>query len=161
MPKNTIKLQFTKIITLLISTLFLFSCGFQKISNENINNYQINQFVLKGDKRIGNQLKNEIFVNSKKNSENLISIEMDVNKIKNIKERNSSNQVTKYEIKLTTDIKISNLNDKTEKSKNFSKTLDYKVENTYSQTLKNENKILQDLNKRIARDIVNFIIFEN
>ena len=132
---------------------------FQKISNETINNYQVNNFKLEGDRKIGSQLKNEIFVNSKKNSENLLSIKMEVNKKKDIKERNSSNQVTKYSITIGVDLIKIIFQIKREK-RSFSKSQDYKVEDTYSQTLKNERKVLEDLNKRLSRDIINFIIFE-
>jgi len=134
---------------------------FQKISNETINNYQVNNFKLEGDRKIGSQLKNEIFVNSKKNSENLLSIKMEVNKKKGIKERNSSNQVTKYSITIGVDLIVNNISNKKEKKRSFSKSQDYKVEDTYSQTLKNERKVLEDLNKRLSRDIINFIIFES
>ena len=134
---------------------------FQKISNETINNYQVNNFKLEGDRKIGSQLKNEIFVNSKKNSENLLSIKMEVNKKKDIKERNSSNQVTKYSITIGVDLIVNNISNKKERKRSFSKSLDYKVEDTYSQTLKNESKVLEDLNKRLSRDIINFIIFES
>ncbi len=151
-------LRFFAIICTLI---ILQGCGFKKISNETINNYQVNNFKLEGDRKIGSQLKNEIFVNSKKNSENLLSIKMEVNKKKDIKERNSSNQVTKYSITIGVDLIVNNISNKKEKKRSFSKSQDYKVEDTYSQTLKNERKVLEDLNKRLSRDIINFIIFES
>ena len=86
---------------------------------------------------------------------------MEVNKKKDIKERNSSNQVTKYSITIGVDLIVNNISNKKEKKRSFSKSQDYKVEDTYSQTLKNERKVLEDLNKRLSRDIINFIIFES
>ena len=61
----------------------------------------------------------KFFVNSKKNSENLLSIKMEVNKKKDIKERNSSNQVTKYSITIGVDLIVNNISNKKEKKEVF------------------------------------------
>ena len=57
----------------------------------------------------------------RKNSENLLSIKMEVNKKKDIKERNSSNQVTKYSITIGVDLIVNNISNKKERKEVFLK----------------------------------------
>ena len=81
-------------------------------------------------------------------------ITLDTNKNKTIKEKNIKNEIKKYKIELNIIVKVRNITNG--KIINFSKTKtgDYLVANQYSQTLKNEKKLIISLSDNIADDIL-------
>ena len=96
-------------------------------------------------------------INIRKESQNLISLSLDVKKTKNISEKNSANQITKYSINLIADVVLINeINGKIDKVK-ITEEMKYNVENTYTQSLKNEKQITQDLSGKIAEEILKYI----
>ena len=75
---------------ILISTLLLTSCGFKKLEKLN-GNYNAQEVSIKGDRRVGYILKNEIMLNSSSKSKNLIIISISTDKKKLTKEKNIKN----------------------------------------------------------------------
>ena len=146
-----------KIFILIFTLLFLTNCGFQRISNDRLNNFQVKNFLVSGDTKIANRIKNNLMINIRKESPNLISLSLDVKKTKNISEKNSANQITKYSINLIADVVLINeINGKIDKVK-ITEEMKYNVENTYTQSLKNEKQITQDLSGKIAEEILKYI----
>lgn len=150
-----------KIFILILTLIFLTGCGFQRVSNDKHNNFQIKNFLVTGDTKIANLIKNDIIINVRKNSSNLISLSLNIKKSKTISEKNSANQVTKYSINLVADLVVVNeLNEKVNKVK-ISERMNYNVENTYSQTLQNEQQIISDLSGKITEEILKYIYLRN
>ena len=146
-----------KIQVLFFTLLFLTNCGFQRISDDRLNNFQVKNFLVSGDTKIANRIKNNLMINIRKESPNLISLSLDVKKTKNISEKNSANQITKYSINLIADdVLINEINGKIDKVK-ITEEMKYNVENTYTQSLKNEKQITQDLSGKIAEEILKYI----
>ena len=89
-----------KIIIILVSIVFLTSCGFKhanQISNEKFTIAEVN---ITGEKRLGNKIKNEVMLSSGKNSVNLLYLDIEISKNKRVKERDEKNKITKYEMEL-------------------------------------------------------------
>ena len=146
-----------KILIIIITLLFISNCGFQRISNDRLNNFQVKNFLVSGDTKIANRIKNNLMINIRKESPNLISLSLDLKKTKNISEKNSANQITKYSINLIANVVLINeINNKIDKIK-ISEAMSYNVENTYTQSLKNEKQITQDLSGKIAEEILKYI----
>ena len=146
-----------KIQVLFFTLLFLTNCGFQRVSNDRLNNFQVKDFLISGDTKIANRIKNNLMINIRKESPNLISLSLNIKKTKNISEKNSANQITKYSINLIADVVLINeVYDKIDKVK-ISENMNYNVENTYTQSLKNEKQITQDLSGKIAEEILKYI----
>ena len=146
-----------KILFIFFTLLFLTNCGFQRISDDRLNNFQVKNFLVSGDTKIANRIKNNLMINIRKESPNLISLSLDVKKTKNISEKNSANQITKYSINLIADVVlIDEVNGKIDKVK-ITEKMNYNVENTYTQSLKNEKQITQDLSGKIAEEILKYI----
>ena len=146
-----------KILFIFFTLLFLTNCGFQRISDDRLNNFQVKNFLVSGDTKIANLIKNNLMINIRKESPNLISLSLDVKKTKNISEKNSANQITKYSINLIADVVlIDEINGKIDKVK-ITEKMNYNVENTYTQSLKNEKQITQDLSGKIAEEILKYI----
>ena len=118
---------------------------------------EVKNFLVSGDTKIANRIKNNLMINIRKESPNLISLSLDVKKTKNISEKNSANQITKYSINLIADVVLINeINGKIDKVK-ITEEMKYNVENTYTQSLKNEKQITQDLSGKIAEEILKYI----
>ncbi len=146
-----------KILIIIITLLFISNCGFQRISNDRLNNFQVKNFLVSGDTKIANRIKNNLMINIRKESPNLISLSLDLKKTKNISEKNSANQVTKYSINLIANVVLINeINNKIDKIK-ISEAMSYNVENTYTQSLKNEQQIILDLSGKITEEILKYI----
>ncbi len=146
-----------KIFILLFTLTFLTNCGFQRVSNDRLNNFQVKDFLISGDTKIANHIKNNLMINIRKESPNLISLSLNIKKTKNISEKNSANQITKYSINLIADVVLINeIYDKIDKVK-ISENMNYNVENTYTQSLKNEQQVIQDLSSKITEEILRYI----
>ncbi len=146
-----------KILILIFTLIFLTNCGFQRVSNDRLNNFQVKDFFISGDTKIANRIKNNLMINIRKESPNLISLSVDIKKTKNISEKNSANQITKYSINLIADVVLINeISDKINKVK-ISKEMNYNVENTYTQSLKNEQQVILDLSSKITEEILRYI----
>ena len=86
--------------------LFLLSsCGFKVVTNTN--NYKFDDIIISGDKRVNYTLKNKLISSSNTKSINVIKLNIFTNKEKIIKEKNISNKVTKYEIKINAKVDFS------------------------------------------------------
>lgn len=143
--------------------IFLFfslnGCGF-KLKNLN-NNYNITDLQTSGDKKINYKIKNKILNSSRENGQNLITISIDTKKQKIIKEKNISNQITKYEIKIISSVELQILGDKNTTNKfTILKSGDYNVSSKYSNTLITEKSLVDTLVNDIIEDILENITSE-
>ena len=143
-----------KRILSIIILIFLTSCGFKVVNVSEQNNFTIINLSSEGDKRINYIIKNRIQSGSHKDSANRIVVDLITTKKKNVKEKNIKNEVTKYEILITANVKFgSEDNIKkykfTKKSKN-----DYSVSTQFSQTRNNEKKMTELLSEKLAEEIL-------
>ena len=135
-----------------IFILFLIftNCGF-KLANID-NNYKITEISTTGENQINFKLKNKLSFSSPENNKNDVKLEIDSKKSKNIKEKNISNQINKYEIRIEVKVKFISSN----KVGNFtiSKNGDYNVSNIYSETLNREKNVTNTLINEILEEII-------
>ena len=143
-----------------LATIFILilvsSCGF-KVLNSGID-YKITEIITSGDKRINYFLKNKLLLNSKSNSENLLKLTVNTKKSENIQEKNISNQITKYEIKISSEVQIENLKNK--KSYNFTinQSGSYNVGTRHSETINNEKDLANVLIDSVFNEIFDNLI---
>ena len=143
-----------KRILSIIILIFLTSCGFKVVNVSDQNNFSIINLSSEGNKRINYIIKNRIQSGSRKDSANRIVVDLITTKTKNVKEKNIKNEVTKYEILITINVKFSSEDNKkkyefTKKSKN-----DYSVSTQFSQTRNNEKKMTELLSEKLAEEIL-------
>ena len=138
--------------------IFLFiiisSCGYKILDNAETNNFNIKEINSFGDKRINFKIKNNLLNFSKKKSQNILLIDLNTKKIKNIKEKNIKNEITKYEISLNVDVEFNLINSDENYTLNISNTGSYLVVDSYSTTLNNEKKLIDDLIENISEKIL-------
>lgn len=151
-------MRIIKITLYLIFFTALTNCGYKVVNQSDLNNFDIIEITTTGDKRIGYKIKNKLIFNSNKDQKKALVITLDTNKNKTIKEKNIKNEIKKYKIELNIIVKVRNITNG--KIINFSKTKtgDYLVANQYSQTLKNEKKLIISLSENIADDILKELI---
>ena len=144
---------------IIITIFFTSSCGFKVINYSELGNFEISSISSSGDKRINFGIKNKLLASSKKGG-SIFEVEFSSKKIKEIKEKNIKNEITKYEVSVSIDAKFTDTLNKY--SYQFKKTLsgDYSVAKQYSQTLKNEKKILELLTNKIAEELLNEIVIK-
>ena len=147
-----------KLITISISLILLTGCGFKIIDKRELLNFNIKEISTNGDKRINFELKNKLSDYNDTNSSKIIKIELDTKKTKSIKEKNISNEITKYQIKVIINVKLI----RTDNTNNLEFTVerkgDYVVADKFSQTLNNEKRLIDNLIDKISEDIIDEII---
>ena len=147
-----------KLITIAISLILLTGCGFKVIDKRELLNFNIKEISTNGDKRINFELKNKLSDYNDTNSSKVIKIELDTKKTKSIKEKNISNEITKYQIKVIVNVKLI----RTDNANNLEFTVerkgDYVVADKFSQTLNNEKKLIRNITEKISESIIGEII---
>ena len=147
-----------KLITIAISLVLLTGCGFKIIDKRELLNFNIKEISTIGDRRINFELKNKLSDYNNTDSSKVIKIELDTKKTKSIKEKNISNEITKYQIKVLVSVKLI----KTDNTNNLEFTIeregDYVVADKFSQTLNNEKKLIRNITEKISESIIGEII---
>lgn len=141
-----------KFFSFIVFLFLLTNCGFSVVKN-NIN-YNITEISTIGDKKINFILKNKLFLNSNDKNQKIIKLNLNTNKTKTIKEKNISNQITKYQININTDIEFLVSNNSNSNKFNVSKNGSYEVATRHSETLNNEKKLIKLLINDLSEEIL-------
>ena len=121
--------------------------------------FEIADYSIEGDKKLGNKIYSKLYNLSKsnKNQKGIISV---VINIKVLKEKNSTSKdatgkILEYKINLNTKVIVKNYltNDKL-LDKNFISSSSYKVQDQYSETIKRENKVIENLINKTYQELL-------
>jgi|TARA_B100001063_G_C16653362_1_gene497124 hypothetical protein len=134
------------------------ACGFKIVKHSELKNFDIAEIITTGEKRINYKIKNKLLSGSKKNVNNLIRIYLDSNKNKEIKEKNIKNEITKYQLTISVHVKYEKINEKNSNSFTITKKGDYSISKQYSQTLNEENNLIELLADNLANEILDELI---
>ncbi len=142
------------IITPLLILFLVSSCSYQKMNSVDQKKFNIKEFEVTGDSRESFVIKKKIQRFSNKNSENKIKILIELKKNKSIKEKNIQNKVTKYNVSLSANVKIIELDTNKEIKRSFTANETYSVEDSYSNTINNSKEANNSLIERIVDEIL-------
>ncbi len=150
--------KFKKLLLLIFILTVFSSCGFKAVNYSELLNFTISEIKTSGEKRINYKIKNKLKASSNSKERKLISLNLYTTKVKSVKEKNIKNEITKYEIAVTVNVKILeiNSNNKIEFTKKING--DYSVSNKYSQTINNEKNLINVLTEELTKEILNEII---
>ena len=125
-------------------------CGFKVLDKSSVLNLKITEIKTEGDKKINFLVKNKLKKVFKEEALGDAYLEIKTNKDKSIKEKNSKNQITKYEITISSSVTLNFL--KTNERKTFSTQLNgsYDVSDNHSSTITNQNNLEKNLAKKTA-----------
>tara|TARA_B100000029_G_scaffold514409_1_gene617116 strand:- start:1385 stop:1861 length:477 start_codon:yes stop_codon:yes gene_type:complete len=148
-----------KIIFLLIFLSIGACSGYKPIFSSSNINFTLNNYSISGDKKIGNQIYSKLYKISKssKNSPDTKNISIIINsqKDKNPTSKDKTGKVLAYKINILADITVKDLETNNEiLSEKFNSSLSYKVQNQHSETIKLENKSIENIVDRIYQDFI-------
>ena len=146
---------FLKLLIIINVLLFLSSCGFKSLVKENPINLNIENFITqKGDKKLGKIIRSDVMLYSSKEAKKNIDIILEIDKQKQIREKNLKNRVTKYNLTLNVAVFIKgDFEDKF----TFNKTSSTTVTASSFNNFLNEERVYANLSKGIADDIKNIL----
>ena len=148
--------KFFLIISLI---LFTMSCGFKVLDKSSLFNLRISEIQTQGDKKTNFLIKNNLqkTLNIEKEGDNYMVL--NTTKRKEIKEKNSRNQITKYQITISSTLSLNSL--KTNEKKTFSTEVNgsYDVSNNHSTTITNQNNLEKNLAKKTSDLLTKQLIF--
>ena len=146
--------KLNSIIAFFLIIFLLQGCGFKVADKTPLKNYKIKEIETKGDKKSGFIIKSIFFKTiGNKGNENL-KILIKTNKEKKIKEKNSSNRVTRYEINLSTKVTINYLDDNRVKVFSNSISGSYDVSDNHTTTINNQKNLEKNLAKKSGERII-------
>ena len=130
-----------KNITLIILVLFLYSCGYSSIyENQKSQNFKINIIEAKGNSEMNNLIKNEIKLYSGKNTANIYNLKINTKYLKEALTKDSAGLITDYKLSVTSTFAI-DLKEKTQvieikETINIKNQSDSFEQNTYEKNIK-------------------------
>ena len=142
------------VIPFLLISFFVTACSYQKMNSINQKKIFIQEFEINGDTRESFIIQKKIKRFSNKDSANKVKIYINLTKGKTIKEKNIQNKVTKYNLSLSADVKIVELNTAREIKRTFVANQTYDVDDNYSNTVDNLKAASNTLIDRIIDEIL-------
>ena len=124
------------------------------MNSVNQKKFFIKEFEVKGDKRESFIIQKKIQRFSNENSTSKIKILIDLKKNKSIKEKNIKNKVTKYNLTLSANVTIIDLNTNKEIKRIFTAQQTYNVDDSYSNTVNNSKEANNSLIETIVDEIL-------
>ena len=121
--------------------------------------FEIADYSVEGDKKLGNKIYSKLY-NLSKSNKNQKEITSVVINIKVLKEKNSTSKdatgkILEYKINLNTKVIVKNyLTNDTLLDKNFISSSSYKVQDQYSETIKLENEVIENLINKTYQELL-------
>ena len=143
-----------KIILIIFLITTLNNCGFKIAENKELKGYLISEVNTYGEGRINYQIKNLLSNKSKNNSEKKLKITLNTNKEKKIKEKNINNEITKYQMNVTTKVNFEDVSQKLIDNFTINVSGEYRILENHIQTINNEKKLQKNLADEIANKII-------
>ena len=133
--------------------------GYKPIFGSSNLEFKIIDYSIIGNKQLGNQIYSQLFNLSKLNENSPrakdIYLKINLKKNKNATTKNSAGKILTYRISLIANIEIKDfLTNKIILNENFDYSLSYKVQDQYSETVKLENKSLENLINKTYEDLL-------
>ena len=153
---------------LIILSISIKSCsGYKPIFSSSNLNFNIQSYSIEGNRRLGNNIYSKLHNLSKaqKNKENLKNIDLYINVLdsKESTSKDTAGKILEYKISIRVEIKINDsTNSKKILNEIFTSSTSYKTQSEYSQTLKLEEKSLDNLlnstYQKVLIKLSNFIV---
>ena len=152
-----------KISYLLISLILLLNIsactGYKPIFSSSNIEFKITDYSITGDKKLGNQIYSKLYNLSQitKNTSEVKNIYILINvlKEKNATAKNSAGKILAYKINLSTTVIVKNFTTGNQiLNENFTSSSSYKVQDQYSETIKLENRAIENLINKTYQDLL-------
>jgi len=145
-----------KIIIILLFSILLSACGFKKI-NDGQSTLYIQNINITGEDRNTYLLKNNILLFSNQKSQNRYDVQIALIQTKTSKIKNKSGRTERYDLKISADLKLTDIDNNKSVKKLFSRKNDYEVAKSHSDTIFNEKKASKITIDQLSEEIINFL----
>ena len=144
-----------KIIIILLTLVFLTSCGYSPIYSSKNLDFRLKNMVTSKNDRLGSKVENKLQNFSNPESQKVISLQVDTQKQINILTKDSKGDPSRYEMII--DVKLKIINDQNKNfNRSFQERFNYKSD-TNKFKLNNYEKEIEDL--LINKNIENIIVY--
>jgi len=143
-----------KIILIIFLLTLLNNCGFKIAEEKTLRGYFISEIDTYGEGRINYKIKNLLNAKSTDNAKKKLKITLNTNKEKKIKEKNINNEITKYQMNVTTKVNYEDIFQRMSGDFIINVSGDYKVVEKHISTINNEKKLQKNLANEIADRIL-------
>ena len=143
-----------KISHLLISLILLLNInactGYEPIFSTSNIEFKITDYSITGDKKLGNQIYSKLY-NLSQSTKNTLEVKnifilINVSKDKNATAKNSAGKILAYKINLSTTVTVKDfITDNQILNETFDFSTSYKVQDQHSETIKLENRSIENL----------------
>ena len=146
-----------KNLFLCIFLILVCSCNYKPVLNKDqLDKLKFKTIETKGDRRIAQIVVNKL--NIIKDKTGHLTLSIDGKKNVDVSNKSVTGKILEYSINLSYQVEVkNNLTGKIIYSKKISNTENYKPSNTYSDTIRNEKKIIENISNLIAKQIMNEI----
>ena len=134
-----------KILSFLTILIVITSCGYKIVNKTDANNYSFGEIITTGDKRINYKIKNRLLFDTTKNKSKIVSLKIDTKKLRSIKNKNIKNEITKYELKIISEINFKILGEIKDGYFKIEEVGNYSVSSNRLSTLNNEKILIKNL----------------
>ena len=142
------------LISLIILSLILVSCGFKPIYNSKNSNFQIIEIKNKNESKNSFAIENMVMSLSNKNALRKIKLEMDYKQSITTILKDSKGDPSKKKLSIIVNLKVKNERDNVLTNKNYNEEFSYDVQSDKFNMSQYEDNIINNLNNKISNDIV-------
>ena len=133
--------------------------GYKPIYSTSNLQFEISDYSIKGDRSLGKKIYSKLYNLSQSNKNNTavknINISIDVSKDKTAKVKNSAGKILEYKISLNTNIEIKDYFTNNQiLSHNFNYSSSYKTQDQFSDSLRLENKTIENILDKTYQDLL-------
>ncbi len=137
--------------------------GYKPIFNSSNIHFEISDYLIEGEEILGNEIYYKLLNVTKKKINNVdvknLYIKINVSKNKSSAAKDQAGKTLEYKIQLNTKFLVKDyLTDKELLNHTFISSVIYKVQDQYSETVKLENKSINDLTNRTYQDLLTKLI---
>ena len=144
-----------KIILIIFLLTSLNNCGFKIAEKKELKGYLISKIDTYGEGRINYKIKNLLNTKSTAaNNDKKLKITLNTNKEKKIKEKNINNEITKYQMNITTKVNFEDISQKLSGDFTINESGEYRILEKHIQTINNEKKLQKNLANKLANRII-------
>jgi len=142
------------LISLIILSVILTSCGFKPIYNSKNSNFQIVEIKNKNESKNSFAIENMIMSLSNKDALRRIKLEMDYKQSITTILKDSKGDPSKKKLSIIVNLKVKNERDNVLTNKNYNEEFSYDVQSDKFNMSQYEDNIINNLNNKISNDII-------
>ena len=135
-------------------TIILFGCGYEPLLGEKYQIYGIEKTNVTGDRRLGQILINNLTVSKTKEKKAILNV--NASKSKSVSDRSKAGKIKEYTVDVSFDVELlDSANRNVLVKKQYIRSGSYKASVLHLDTLNSEKKIVNNLTKSVAEQIMN------